>query len=373
MVASFHKQCVFTIGAARYGAARKKKWESGFGFQEDEHDSFVRFKNSCHFPFGSTSSRKFETLRCETIGFFIMRHTALALSTMLVSAVWLTGCSAPSETTMSDDAATTTDTMATDASETVADLSDPSAQLAAIIADPRRADDAARDQYRHPQGTLEFFEVMPDQRVAEIWPGSYAKILAPYLAENGSYVAVLFPDGLSERVDARNAAFKESYSDAEVYGTVDYGSFSQDTGLSLEDNSVDVILTFRNVHSWMRGNYAEAAFAEFYRALRPGGTLGVVAHRLPETATQDPNASTGYVQESYMKALAADAGFEFVASSEVNANPNDTADHPFGVWTLPPASRTPEEGSAEAESFDADAYLAIGESDRATLKFMKPE
>ena len=303
----------------------------------------------------------------------MMRYTALAFSSLLVSAVWLTGCSAPSDTSVSDETSNTAETAATETSEAGAEPADPSAQLAAIIADPRRADDAARDQFRHPQGTLEFFEVMPDQRVAEIWPGSYAKILAPYLADNGSYVAVLFPDGMSERVDARNAAFKESYSDTEVYGTVDYGSFAQDAGLSLEDNSVDVILTFRNVHSWMRGNYAEEAFAEFYRALRPGGTLGVVAHRLPETATQDPNAETGYVQESYIKALAAEAGFEFVASSEVNANPNDTADHPFGVWTLPPASRTPEEGSPDADGFDASAYLAIGESDRATLKFVKPE
>ena len=136
--------------------------------------------------------------------------------------------------------------------------------------------------------------------------------------------------------------------------------------------SVDIILSFRNVHNWMGGGYAEKAFADFYAALKPGGTLGIVEHRLPESALQDPRGATGYVQESYMKALAADAGFEFVASSEINANPRDTADHPMGVWTLPPRSAVPKEGSEDATGFDAALYKNIGESDRATLKFRKP-
>ena len=303
-----------------------------------------------------------------------MKRSSLALSTLLASTLFLAACSASEGETVAE--ASDTNVVAESvesAPEAVAEVMDNSARLAALIADPRRADDAARDEFRHPLGTLEFFDVQPGQRVAEIWPGYYSEILAPYLASDGSYVAVLFPDGLSERIDERNSAYKEKYGDAAVYGAVDYASFSGDTGLSLEENSVDMILTFRNVHSWMRGNYADTAFAEFYRALRPGGTLGVVAHRLPETATQDPNGETGYVQESFMKALAAEAGFEFVASSEVNANPKDTADHPLGVWTLPPRSRTPEEGSPEAEGFDAQFYLDIGESDRATLKFKKPE
>jgi len=245
--------------------------------------------------------------------------------------------------------------------------------LADAIAHPRRADDAARDRFRNPAPTLEFFEIAPGQTVAEIWPGWYTQILAPYLSDNdGTYVAVLYPDGVSERVDQRNAAFKEKFGDQSAYGDVGYGSFSKDTGLSLDDNSVDTILTFRNVHNWMGGGYAEEAFAEFYRALRPGGMLGVVEHRLPETRTQDPKGGTGYVQESYMKALAKDAGFEFVESSDVNANPLDTADHPMGVWTLPPSSRTPDEGAPEANGFDAELYTNIGESDRATLKFRKP-
>lgn len=247
------------------------------------------------------------------------------------------------------------------------------ATLAEIIAHPRRAEDAERDQFRNPQGTLEFFGVAPGKTVAEIWPGWYTDITAPYLKENGGqYVAVLFPEGVSERLDTRIAAYKEKYSDTEVYGDIQYGAFMKDSGPILPPESVDIILTFRNIHNWMGGGYADQAYAEFYAALKPGGILGVVEHRLPESATQDPKGSTGYVQESYMKDQAKRAGFEFVASSEVNANPRDTADHPMGVWTLPPRSRLPKEGSDMAKDFDAELYKNIGESDRATLKFRKP-
>lgn len=285
---------------------------------------------------------------------------------LLTAAILLTACSgAPTDPVevVEVDAQPAATTEAVAAPMTVADA----------IAHPRRADDAARDRFRNPQPTLDFFEIAPGQTVAEIWPGWYTQILAPYLADNdGTYVAVLSPDSVSERVAARNAAFKEKYGDVGVYGTLGYGAFSGDTGLSLADNSVDTILSFRNVHNWMGGGYAEEAFAEFARALKPGGMLGIVEHRLPETRTQDPKGGTGYVQESYMKALAAEAGLEFVESSEVNANPLDTADHPMGVWTLPPRSRTPDAGTPEANGFDAELYKNIGESDRATLKFRKP-
>jgi predicted methyltransferase len=245
--------------------------------------------------------------------------------------------------------------------------------LADVIAHPRRVDESARDQFRNPLETLEFFEVGPGQRVAEIWPGWYTNILAPYLAANdGTYVAVLYPTGISEGLDQRIAGFKEKYGDTDVYGEIEYGALWKDNGAILPPDSVDTILTFRNVHSWMGRGFADQAMSEFFAALKPGGTLGIVAHRLPESATQNPNGSTGYVQESYMKDLAKRAGFEFVASSEVNANPKDTADHPLGVWTLPPRSRLPEEGSEEAIDFNAELYKNIGESDRATLKFRKP-
>ena len=249
--------------------------------------------------------------------------------------------------------------------------------LAAAIADERRDGDRARDAFRNPQETLEFFGVEPGMSVAEIWPGYYTEILAPYFNEvGGRYVAVLYPESASERSAQRVAAFKERFADTETYGEIGYGSFGYADGEKLgeiaPDGSLDMILTFRNVHNWMGRGFAEEAFEDFYAALKPGGILGVVEHRLPESRVQDPQGSTGYVQESYMKDLATRAGFEFVESSEVNANPLDTADHPMGVWTLPPRSRAPEEGTKEAEDFRPELYLNIGESDRATLKFRKP-
>ena len=245
--------------------------------------------------------------------------------------------------------------------------------LAEILAHPRRAEEAPRDQYRHPKETLEFFEVGPGKKVAEIWPGWYTNAIAPYLKENGGkYVAVLYPEGINERLDKRIQGYKEKYSDTSVYGEIEYGGFWQDHGPILPPESVDILLSFRNVHNWMGRGYADQAYSEFFAALKPGGILGIVEHRLPETAVQNPKGSTGYVQESYMKDQAIRAGFEFVGSSEVNANPLDTADHPFGVWTLPPRSRLPKEGSEEAKGFDAQLFKNIGESDRATLKFRKP-
>ena len=250
--------------------------------------------------------------------------------------------------------------------------------LTEVLVDPRRDDERARDQYRNPKETLEFFDIKPGQKVAEIWPGWYTNVIAPYVADNGgTYVAVLYPEGVSDRLDTRVASYKEKYADSEVYGDIQYGSFlyneGEKVGQIAADNSLDMILTFRNVHNWMGRGYQDQAMADFYAALKPGGTLGIVEHRLPETAVQDPKGSTGYVQESYMKDMAERAGFEFVASSEVNANPLDTADHPFGVWTLKPRLRQPKEGSVEAADFNAAAFANIGESDRATLKFRKPK
>ncbi len=248
------------------------------------------------------------------------------------------------------------------------------ATLQNVIAHERRGDEKLRDPFRHPQETLEFFGIKPGQHVAEIWPGWYTKILAPYLAANdGTYTAILYPESMGERAQKRVAAFKEAFADSETYGAIQYGQLGKDSGPIMPAESADVILTFRNVHNWMRDGYAEQAFEEFYAALKPGGVLGIVEHRLPESALQDPRGATGYVQESYIKALAKDAGFEFVDSSEINANPKDTADHPFGVWTLPPRSKVPEADSPEALNFNAELFKNIGESDRATLKFIKPQ
>lgn len=244
--------------------------------------------------------------------------------------------------------------------------------LSEVLAHPRRAENVARDKFRNPKKTLEFFEVGPGKKVGEIWPGWYTPVIAPYLAENdGVYVAVLY-QGDSERVLKRNSAFMDKYVGAEGFGTVEVAKFGPEDAPIRETGDLDVLLSFRNVHNWMGRDYAEKAFADFYAALKPGGILGIVEHRLPETATQDPKGKTGYVQESYMKDLAKRAGFEFVAASEVNANPRDTADHPFGVWTLPPRSYVPNDAKDIPEGFDAELFKNIGESDRATLKFRKP-
>ena len=285
------------------------------------------------------------------------------LSTAALSLILITGaaaCKKAAETT-----APSEPTKVVEAVKTVS-LSD-------VIAHPRRSEAAARDQFRHPKGTLEFFEVGPGKKVAEIWPGWYTDVIAPYLAANdGTYVAVLHPQGLNERYDERNLAYKEKYSDTAVYGNVEFGGFAKDHYGFAEPNSLDVVLTFRNVHNWMGGGYAPEAYVAFFDALKPGGILGVVEHRLPESAEQNPRGQTGYVQESFMKNQAIAAGFEFVGSSEVNANPKDTADHPFGVWTLPPRSFAGSEKRPAPEDFNPEYFKNIGESDRATLKFRKP-
>jgi len=240
----------------------------------------------------------------------------------------------------------------TSPTESKAETKAAAVSLADVLAHPRRADQAKRDKFRNPKETLEFFELGPNKRFGEIWPGWYTNATAPYLAANGGqYVAVLYPEGLSERLDERISKYKAAYSDSAVYGDIEYAAFLKDSGPIMAEGQekLDVLVTYR------------------------GGILGVVEHRLPETAVQNPKGQTGYVQESYMKDLAERAGFEFVASSEINANPKDTADHPFGVWTLQPRSRLPKEGSEQAADFNAEAYRNIGESDRATLKFRKPK
>jgi predicted methyltransferase len=251
---------------------------------------------------------------------------------------------------------------------------------AAIASDLRSPEEKARDEWRHPKETLEFLGIEPDDTVVEIWPGGgwYTNILAPWLASGGGkLVDVLFsPEGIDdaervERIETNNAKFKSNYTDP-AFGTIDYSGFSANSGPLTEPGTADAVLTFRNIHNWMAGGYEQKFFDEAYAALKPGGVLGVVEHRLPSTAVQDPEAASGYVHEDYVKTLAANAGFEFAGSSEINANPADTADHPFGVWTLPPVSNQPKEGEEAPEGWDPEAYKAIGESDRMTLKFIKP-
>lgn len=234
----------------------------------------------------------------------------------------------------------------------------------------------ARDTWRHPLDTLRFMGVQPDDKVIEIWPGEgwYTSILAPYLSVGGgSFTAAQFaPEGAPPAVKASLEAYKARFADPKIYGQINVVAFGPKTGLLAPDNSIDTIVTFRNAHNWMAAGWAEKAFLDMFKALKPGGVLGIEEHRANADSPQDPLARSGYVQEAYVIELAQAAGFEFVAKSEVNANPRDTKDHPYGVWTLPPIRRSAASGSTPPAGFDRARYDAIGESDRMTLKFRKP-
>ena len=240
----------------------------------------------------------------------------------------------------------------------------------AIAAPARTPANVARDRYRHPLETLTFFGVAPNSTVVEIWPGGgwYTEILAPYVARGGGrYYAAAMNDNMF------NGVRRLMTANPQLYGHINLATFPafDDNATRVPDGSADVVLTFRNVHNWRMGyqrerqDYSEEAFRQMFRMLRPGGTLGVVDHRLPENADAARETSSGYVKVSTVRRLAEAAGFRLVESSEINANPRDTADYPDGVWTLPPNLRR---GEVERER-----YVAIGESDRMTLRFVKPE
>jgi predicted methyltransferase len=244
---------------------------------------------------------------------------------------------------------------------------------AAIAGDHRTPEEKARDAWRHPTETLAFFGVEPDMTVVEIWPGGgwYTKILAPYLkAGGGVYYAAQRDPASSPRAAEAMQKFKEAYADTALYGDIRVSVLGDGAEIAPE-SAADVVLTFRNVHNWMSAGDAEENFEAFYRALKPGGVLGVVEHRASEDAADE--GSSGYVKTSTVRALAEGAGFSFVEASEINANPADTKDHPFGVWTLPPVRRSSESPGQEDPNFDRAKYDAIGESDRMTLKFVKPQ
>lgn len=255
------------------------------------------------------------------------------------------------------------------------------------IAGPWRAADSARDAWRHPAETLEFFEIRPDATVIEFWPGAgwWTEILAPYLARGGGRLHVAnfelppappegeTPDEADLATAQIVARFRERFGgNRRLYGEVAMSEFGPTSGPVAPANSADLALFMQNLHNWMAAGIAEKAFADAFAALKPGGVLGVEQHRGASGGTQDPAATSGYVQEAFVKQLAAEAGFAFVAASEINANPRDTKDHPFGVWTLPPQRLTAPRGQAPDPEFDRTPYDAIGESDRMTLKFRKP-
>jgi predicted methyltransferase len=237
------------------------------------------------------------------------------------------------------------------------------------LAGSHRSDaERARDRYRHPRETLLFFGLRPSQTVVEIAPGGgwYTKILAPVLRDQGRYIAALPP---VVAANANSVRGRQNFLDLlasapNLFDRVTVTDFDIGKGTLAPDGSVDLILTFRNVHSWMARERVAEAFRDMYRALKPGGTLGVVEHRGNETLAQDPLARSGYVNQSYAIRLIEGAGFRLIATSEINSNAKDTKDYPAGVWTLPPV--------LTAGEADREKYLAIGESDRFTLKFIKP-
>ena len=252
-----------------------------------------------------------------------------------------------------------------------ADAPEPIAEaIERAATDPHRSEsNRARNAYRHPVETLTFFGFQPDMSVLEIRPGGglwYTEILAPLLATDGRYIAASYdlskPDLPAYVTRSHEALLARFAEQPERYGDLGLAVLHPPTIQLGADESVDLVLNFRNTHGLIRDGAAEDAYAAFFAVLKSGGVLGVVQHRAgPETDTSKFN---GYVPEEKVIALAEAAGFVLDAKSEINANPNDSADYEGGVWTLPPTLRLGET--------DREKYLAIGESDRMTLRFRKP-
>jgi predicted methyltransferase len=258
------------------------------------------------------------------------------------------------------------------ASPYAAAQTDVGAQLDQILAsDHRNPKNAARDKYRHPKEALMFFGIQPDMTVVEVWPsaGWWTEILAPFLRDRGIYNAAWYATPSKNAPEYAHRV--EKGFDQMLAGRPDlYGKVTKTYLLAPEfvavapKGSVDMVLTFRNVHNWAKAGNAPAMFQVFHDLLKPGGVLGVVDHRAVPATPFETQVNSGYMTEEYVIDTAQKAGFRLVGGSEVNANPKDTKDHPKGVWTLPPVLALGDQ--------DREKYLAIGESDRMTLKFVKP-
>ena len=241
----------------------------------------------------------------------------------------------------------------------------------AVDAPSRRPQNRGRDMHRSPRETLEFFGIEPSMTVVEVWPGGgwYTEILAPYLAAEGTFYAAHFPaeaDSDYFRTALRN--YHDMLNTSNVYANVQVTEFDPQSPQDLApEGSADMVLTFRNLHNWYMSDSEEGldrAMQAFFDALRPGGVLGVVDHRLPEDRDDEDANESGYIKQSWVVAAAERAGFELEDESDINANADDTADHEGGVWALPPTLRGGDE---------ENSLVNIGESDRFTLKFRKPE
>lgn len=240
-----------------------------------------------------------------------------------------------------------------------------------LASDHRDPKNVARDRYRHPKEVLQFFGLQPDMTVVEVWPsaGWWTEILAPLLRDEGRYYAAWYAtqaQGTPAVVKEREKGFEDMLSARpDLYGKViKTALLAPEYADPAPGGAADMVLTFRNVHNWAKAGNADAMFQTFYKVLKPGGVLGVTDHRALPGTPFEQQVKTGYLTEEYVIERALLAGFRLAGRSEVNANPKDTKDHPNGVWTLPPTLRLGEK--------DRDKYLAIGESDRMTLKFVKP-
>ncbi|SAK61768.1 hypothetical protein AWB82_03051 [Caballeronia glebae] len=246
------------------------------------------------------------------------------------------------------------------------------ASLDAAMAGSQRSDKArARDVYRHPRETLQFFELAPTQTVLEIAPGGgwYTDILAPYLRNSGQLYEAQYLStsaDLAAEDDATDAAYRRKLADAPaVYGNVVVGTLHAGRFIGFDAHErFDRVFTFRNIHNWIKDGQIDANLRAFYGALKHGGVLGVEEHRARPGASVQQMIDSGYVTEAFVIEHAQAAGFVLVARSEINANAKDTKDYPHGVWSLPPTYK--------GGDVDRSRYAAIGESDRMTLRFAKP-
>ena len=247
-----------------------------------------------------------------------------------------------------------------------ADDGTDAALTAALKGSWREPANAARDQYRHPRETLEFFGLKPDMTVVQLWPGGgwYTEILAPVLRDHGMLIDAAVPTKGDAESDTTRQYLAKLAADKAVYGKVKVIDFTPPSKLDLgTDGSADMVLTFRNLHNWQGRDQLDNVFQAAFKVLKHGGVFGVVEHRAAPGKTVDQTFKSGYMPVDYVIREAEKAGFKLAGQSEINANPKDTKDYPKGVWTLPPTYTLGDEDKAK--------YAAIGESDRMTLKFVK--
>jgi predicted methyltransferase len=245
------------------------------------------------------------------------------------------------------------------------DLALKNPTLKTVVASPHRSQkNRSRDRDRHPIETLEFFGIRPNQTVVELWAGNgwYTEILAPFLRDRGQLIVT----NSDPNTDKYAKVLQEKLtSNPAIFGKVKVATIAPPKKLTLApDNSVDLVLTFRNIHNWVAAGYDQKVYEAAFKALKPKGIFGVEEHRAKAGTSAKESAKTGYIAEDAAIAAIEKVGFKLIGKSEINANPKDTKDYAAGVWTLPPTLRQGEK--------DKERYLAIGESDRMTLKFIKP-